>query len=438
LRRKIADDRFNNLIWKALRAGYLWKDETRETLLGSPQGSICSPILANVYLHELDEFIDGLRRTHEKGDRRKPNPAYKCLFRRRQHILESNGKVWTKEVKELTKQMRCLPSVKLEDPEYVRIKYLRYADDWIVGVTGPKALAESVRDDIRVFLNNVLRLQLSTEKTFIRHARTEEALFLGTRLRIGHSRTQEAKVGTGKTIHGRVYRRRITGWQPVLEAPISTLIDKLHQKGFCRPDGFPTSKSDWTPFDTDQLVSLFSSANRGLLNYYRFAHNFRRMVRVQYILRFSLAKTLAHKYRTTMRKVFQKHGRDLRFKWELPNGGTREVFFWINTDWTVNTDAFSTVPKTSSLLDWHMYLRTRSKLGFPCLVCGSTRKVQMHHVRHIRKMGDAKPTGFQAVMRALNRKQVPVCEECHQKIHRGEYDGIRLSDLAYDFVARRT
>jgi hypothetical protein len=59
----------------------------------------------------------------------------------------------------------------------------------------------------------------------------------------------------------------------------------------------------------------------------------------------------------------------------------------------------------------------------------------MHHVRHIRKMAGRKPTGFTAVMGRLNRKQVPVCEACHRRIHVGDYDGIRLQDLAYDFAA---
>ena len=261
LRRNIADDRFINLIWKALRAGYLWKDEKHETLLGSPQGSVCSPILANVYLHELDEFIGNLRRTHEKGDHRKPNPEYMRLCGKRYRILKANGGVWTKAAKEITKQIRSLPSGILEDPDYVRIKYIRYADDWLVGVTGPKVLAESIRDQIRDFLKTALSLELSTEKTYIRHARTEEALFLGTRLRIGRSRSQEAKVGPCRSQNGLVYRKRINGWQTVLEAPINKLIGKLHQKGFCRHDGFPTSKVDWTPFDADQLVGLFSSVS---------------------------------------------------------------------------------------------------------------------------------------------------------------------------------
>jgi len=437
LRRKIADDRFINLIWKSLRAGYLWKKELRSSLLGSAQGSVCSPILANVYLHELDLFVEGLRQKYEKGEKRKKNREYDRIAVNRFRMLKRSGGVMTPEIKELTKRMRTLPSVLLDDPDYVRVKYIRYADDWIVGVTGPRSLAEQIKEEIREFLKNELKLTLSEEKTYIRHAKTEEANFLGTRLRIDASNTAQPKIGHGRSAVGRRFRRRTTGYQPVLKAPMRKLIAKLHQNGFCRADGFPTSKGMWTVLPVDQVLNLYSMINRGLLNYYRFVHNFGRLARVQYILQYSLAKTLAHKFKVSMSKVFQDHGHNLAFRLELPGGKVKEVEFWLNRDWSVNTNAFSTNPIPPDYLAWHKNLRTGSKLGFPCLICGSDDKVQMHHVRHIRKMGQKKPTGFLAVMRALNRKQVPVCEGCHQKIHRGEYDGIRLQDLAYDFAAKR-
>ena len=437
LQRKIADNRFLNLIWKSLRAGYLWKREKHDSLCGSPQGSICSPILANIYLHELDEFVESVRQKYEKGQRRKPNREYRSLCRKRQRILESNGKQWTKQVKSLTERMRAIPSVATDDPNYIRVRYLRYADDWIVGIIGPRELAETVKEETRVFLLDSLKLQLSEEKTRITHARTEEAFFLGTRLKIGATGSK-AKIAIGRSVKGRQFRRRSTGMNPVLKAPIGKLVDRLHSKGFCRKDGTPTSKVSWTVLEVDQIINLYNSILRGLLNYYRFTNNFGAMIRIEYILRFSLAKTLAHKYRTSMRQVFCKHGRNLHFQWSLPNGKTREVQFAENTDWKINTDAFVETPPQLNLLPWQIRLRTTSKLGYPCLICGSYERVEMHHVRHIRKMGDRRPTGFRAVMRALNRKQIPVCATCHRKIHSGEYDDIRLTDLAYDFAAQPT
>jgi len=435
LRRKINDERFINLIWKALRAGYLWMKQRKDTLMGTPQGSGISPILANVYLHELDVFVDGLRQKHESGDNRRVNPEYVQVQKRRIKALEVSDGQTTPEIRTLTKQMRSLPSGDTQDPDYIRIKYLRYADDWILGVIGPRTLAERLKDDVQLFLHEELKLQLSVDKTLITHATTEEANFLGTRLMIGRNPTGRERIQTVHREGDRPFKRRVTGYFPQMYVPINRLIDKLHNKGFCDTDGNPTSKAGWTLLDADQIIQLFNSNLWGLLNYYRFTNNFGVMSRIQYILRFSLAKTLAHKYRTKTKVLFRKHGHNLRFSWQKADGSIREVSFKENTDWSTKLDAFMVNPPDIDLLSWQWRLRTRSKLGFPCLICGECEDVQMHHVRHIRKMGAKRPTGFTAVMRALNRKQVPVCKKCHDGIHRGDYDGISMQDLAYDFAA---
>ena len=438
LRKKVADGRFLNLIWKALRAGYLWGKERRDTLTGSPQGSIISPILANVYLHELDAFIEQLRAKYEKGRERRRNPEYQRLLKQRRYWLDKTDGVPTPAIKELTQQVRSLPSKDPQDPDYVRVRYVRYADDWIVGVIGPRHLAEQIREEIRQFLKDHLKLELSHEKTRITHAKTEEANFLGVRLSVGKARGAEAKITPHRSRSGRMFKRRSTGWFPTLKAPTLRLVARLHQKGFCDAEGFPASQGRWVLHDAEQIIRLYNGILRGLLNYYRFVDNFASLWRIQYILRYSLAKTLAHKYRCSMPEIFRRHGRNLRFQWRLPDDRLRSVEFEENTDWGVRTDAFVTRAADPDVLGWHTQMRTRSKLGFPCLVCGATEGVDMHHLRHIRKMGTAKPTGFAAVMRALNRKQIPVCEGCHVRIHNGEYDGIRLQDLAYDFTARPT
>jgi len=332
--------------------------------------------------------------------------------------------------------MRSLPSKDPRDPDYVRVRYLRYADDWIIGVTGPKALADQIRDEVRQFLKDRLKLDLSLEKTRITHAKSEEAHFLGVRLLIGHDQTSEPKIACQRRPGTRFYRRRSTGWSPILKAPTLKLVARLHQKGFCDANGWPTSQKRWFGLDADQIIRLYNGILRGLLNYYRFVDNFASLWRIQYILRFSLAKTLARKFQTSIRHLFQTHGRTLRFRWERPDGSTHVVEFDENADWRVDKDAFAVRPPDLDLLGWQTSLRTRSKLGYPCLICGATDNVDTHHVRHIRKAGTGKPKGFMRVMLALNRKQIPVCQPCHQKIHSGEYDGIGLKDLAYEFTAR--
>jgi hypothetical protein len=391
-------------------------------------GGLCSPILANVYLHELDLFVEGLRAKYEKGRKRKESPEYTHVSSCRRNLLCKTGGVWTPEVKALTRQMRSMPSMDFNDPDFVRIRYIRYADDWIVGVTGPGTLAETVRDEIKAFLRDHLKLELSEEKTRITHARTEEAFFLGTRLGIGQSRV--AKVSLKHRPGCRPFKARTTGWLPTLKAPIRKLVQRLHDKGFCDGDGYPQSKNYWVGFDIEDIVNLFSSVNRGLQNYYRFARNFGAMTRIQYILQFSLAKTLAQKLRIPMARVFREHGPEMVFQIARPNGEQREVRFALNRDWTVQPDAFMCVEIPHDPLEVLVNSQRRSMLRWPCRICGSRKRVQMHHARHIRKMGE-KVKGFTRVLAKLNRKQIPVCEECHQKIHNGTYDGISLKDLAF-------
>src|SRR5437763_10489269 len=103
----------------------------KESLIGSPQGGIASPILANVYLNELDEFIDGIRTRMETGKKKRPNPVYQRLASRKRQLV-AQGQTKTKAFRELVKQMRKTPTVTENDPNFIRIKYLRYADDWII------------------------------------------------------------------------------------------------------------------------------------------------------------------------------------------------------------------------------------------------------------------------------------------------------------------
>jgi hypothetical protein len=216
-----------------------------------------------------------------------------------------------------------------------------------------------------------------------------------------------------------------------MRAPIKKLVGRLHQKGFCDGEGVARSKTNWVCLEVKHIIELFNSTNWGLLNYYRFADNFASMSRIQYILHLSLAKTLAHKMRKPVKQLFCEHGRNLGFTWKDSEGKDKNAFFKANSDWTRNPTAFLMGRENPDPLDIHVRLRTRSHLGHPCIICEVTVGVQMHHVRHIRKMRGKPVGGFAWLMRLQNRKQVPVCPECHRKIHRGKYDGLRLADLAY-------
>lgn len=432
LRKKIQDDRFLNLIWKLLRAGYLDLQEARhDSLAGTPQGGLVSPILANVYLHELDVKVDEMRARLEQGGKRKHrNPVYRKLAAQKERLIQK-GAAHTKVFRELVRRIRQTPAVEVNDSNFIRVKYVRYADDWLIGICGPRSLAEHVKEELTYFLEQSLKLTLSEDKTTITHARKEQAHFLGTCLAIGRGGVQ--RVITTRNGSARPITRRSTGSEIVMCTPIDALIKKLQNKGFCTAQGEPTTKIGWIHLDADQMVVLFNGINRGIQNYYRFTDNFGKLARIQYILKFSLAKTLAAKYKRSVRQVFQHFGTIPTVLVKTQDGRRdRRVAFYHNSDWKKQRNGFAVESAPADLLRWSMKLHSRSKLGKPCCICNSTEQVEMHHVRHIRKIDGKKPDGVNAILRLMNRKQIPVCNRCHQKIHRGEYDGIRLGDLAYN------
>ena len=433
LKKKIQDQRFLNLIWKLLHAGYMDLHGARkDSLIGSPQGGILSPILANVYLHELDEFVEELRQKREKGENKGRSLAYQSLSKAKAKLV-AQGKTKTREFKALVQKMRALPSTNVNDPEFIRIKYLRYADDWIIGLSGSHALAEEIKQEVKIFLHDHLKLTLNEEKTRITNARTEEAFFLGTILKMGNSGV--AKVTLSATITGKRVKRRSTGWETVMKAPMPKLLKRLSERGFCTKEGKPLPRSGWAYLDVDQIISLYNGVNRGIQNFYRFTDNWRQLGRIQYILRFSLAMTLARKLQITTSQVFKRFGKQPTYVIKGKEGKEdRTISFYYNQDWAKKREAFQIgISPDIDRIQSAIRMRTRSKLGRPCCICGETpRQIVMHHVRHIRKLSNKREaTGFNRILRMLNRKQIPVCETCHRKIHRGEYDSLKLSELSY-------
>jgi group II intron reverse transcriptase/maturase len=177
IRQDIHDGRFVSLIGDLLKAGYMEDWRYRDTLSGTPQGGIISPLLANIYLNELDRFAeDTLIPAYTKGERRRDGREYCGLttlirLARRRNDLE--------EVKRLRLRRRSMPSMDTHDPDFRRLRYVRYADDFLLGFAGPKNEAEAIRRRLGEFLAERLKLTLSKEKTLITHAHEEKARFLG-------------------------------------------------------------------------------------------------------------------------------------------------------------------------------------------------------------------------------------------------------------------
>jgi group II intron reverse transcriptase/maturase len=343
LRRRISDERFISLIRKALNAGY-WAEETgtQRSVHGMPRGDLLNPILSNIYLSEFDNFVMNIcERECKCGAGERPSRDDGRLEKIKARCI---GKGLTPENSpERIRQIHNTPAGMANDPKFREVKYIRYADDWIIGVTGPKSLAERIRNECGEFLSENLGLTLNDEKTEVIHAKSEYAEFLGVLLGItdkgeGRYLTKQKGDTADKT--------KVTGWQPSLKIPSGRLVKKLKNKGYCDGNGYPEANTGWIWRDDADIVQHFSDVNKGLSDYYRFADNFSAMSRIQYILKYSCAKTLAAKHRSSVSKVFRKHGKNLVVTYEV-GGKIRKKSFWHNKGYKRKPNAFMTDRKYS-------------------------------------------------------------------------------------------
>jgi group II intron reverse transcriptase/maturase len=261
LREKIHDNRFLRLIANLLRAGYLDDWTYGRTLSGSPQGGVCSPILANIYLDRLDRFVDDvLIPQSTRGTQRRRNPAYTRLKRRR---ADANADGDADRARALRRQMRGLPTCDPQDPAYRRLRYVRYADDFLLGFAGPRGEAEAIKRRLGEYLRDTLKLELADAKTLITHGRTGAARFLGYDLVVLHADDRLTKTADGRavrTLNGRVG----------LKVPPDVVRAK------CAPylaHGKPIHRAERSNDDAFSIVARYENEYRGVVNYYRMAYN---------------------------------------------------------------------------------------------------------------------------------------------------------------------
>lgn len=408
---RISCSKFLSLIKNSIKAGYVENGKFFESNIGLFQGNITSPILNNVYLHEFDLYMDGLINRFHLGKRRKKNPEY----RRFQYLMEK-AKEDPFEIRSLRKSRRKVNSKDPFDPGFKRLYYVRYVDDFVVGVIGSRKDTVELQENIRVFLKDQLKLTLGPEKTLITNFSKRYISFLGTLIKGTWERDKRLVIVKRKGVNR---KERVTS-RTVLKAPIKLLFEKATLNGFFKKrnnEFVPTNVGRCINMDHDDILLYYNSVIRGILNYYSFANNRKSLGSLIHGLKFSCARTLALKYKLRhVSKVFAKYGTTLK------RSRNSEIELYIPETFKAIKEFNINVEQPDHVLfsNWNKKL-TKSNLFKKCVICGSTNRVEMHHVRKIRdlksKLRNKKIDFFTFQMAAINRKQVPLCAKHHKALH---------------------
>lgn len=409
---RISDTRFLQLLWKALRAGYCEFHQIQNSIIGTPQGSIISPILSNVYLHNLDVYAMSLQLRFTKG-KLAPTKVGDPKYRKHENLRAKALKMGdTEGAKIQLKLMQKLKSRLPNDPNFRRLYYVRYADDWVMAIRGTRAETNKILEDTRVFLKNELKLDLSETKTLITTPRKRSALFLGTNIRISNHINYVA---------GERGQRIKTVSQVVLNAPMDRIYRKLAEANLLNLNSMNSKpRFLWLAEDKDQIIKLYNSVLRGYLNYYSFTNNYPKVASsLEWILKNSCAMLLAAKFKLrTVNKVLTKYGKNLK-------GEGKTSFF--KPTYKKNVWDFKFKVATNLATLFATRLSTTSLEDLVCSKCESAVQVEMHHIRKLKDL-NPKMSEIDKLMAKRKRKQIPLCRKCHLEHHVKHSSEVEIAD----------
>ncbi|MEQ7801911.1 reverse transcriptase domain-containing protein [Pedobacter sp. ASV1-7] len=428
LKEKIADERFIRLIRKFLNAGYIEDWAFRRTYSGTPQGGIVSPILANIYLDKLDKYMQEYTSKFDKGVKRSITKEARSNEHRKSYLL---GKLRLEKDEQqrtaLKQQIRAVEMDRLSivrcdemDANYRRLKYVRYADDFLIGIIGSKEESKQIKEDIKNFLNDTLKLTLSDEKTLITHTK-KSASFLGYQITVQSSNLRRRdKNGFLK----RAFNKRV-----MLKVSRATILKKLLDYRTVEVK-YHNGKERWKPKRRPQLINnddleILSRHNleiRGFYNYYSIANNCGAIGAFAYIMEYSMYKTFAAKYKSTVSKILDKYmsNKDFTVFYKNKKGQARKAVLYNQgfkrNQATIESYSMDKLPdiyytrSITSLID-----RLKAE---KCELCGATEQLEMHHVRKMKDVKGKQP--WELIMMARRRKTLAICHGCHRNIHNGK------------------
>ncbi|BCL79148.1 maturase [Ktedonobacteria bacterium brp13] len=430
LKKKIDDTRFLRLIKAMLDAGYLEDWTYHTTYSGVPQGSIVSPILANVYLHELDLFMKGLKQRFDRGKKRKKNLLYHRYSDRIKRLRAKwdslKGKEGTEkelqaiqdEIRRIDQLRKQIPSGDPFDADYKRLFYCRYADDFCIGIIGSHADAERVRQEVKAFIEETLKLAIAEEKSHIRRSK-QGTIFVGYEVKTySGDRVIKVKRGSRHTTY------KSMSEQLQLHIPAGKLQKFCSSKGYGNYERIKaTHKAKWIALSDAEILLAYNGELRGLANYYALACNVKQeMHRLALIWRASLFKTLACKHKSRRSKIAKQLKTEDGYVLIVPGEKkTRTIKVFRLKDLKVPIPNDPQLDVSPNIFTWTL---SRSEIikrlnKKQCEYCETT--AGPFEIHHIRKMKDvAKGKAFwQQMMAARNRKTFVLCRTCHHQLHNG-------------------
>ena len=418
--RKIKDARLIKLLHKFLKAGYMedWRYHT--TYSGTPQGGIISPILANIYLHELDKFVMALKADFDVYEEKKYTPEYNALLSKKKVVQRQIKRAEGEErqqlidkYKEIRKQMLTTPAKSHTDK---KIKYVRYADDFLIAVNGSREDCVEIKRKLAEFIGGTLKMELSEEKTLITHS-SEYARFLGYDVRVRRD-TKVKRVGKLK------HSKRTLNNKAELTVPLD---DKIHKFIFSKGIAIQEANGNLRPVHraellhmTDlEIVASYNSELRGICNYYNLASNFCKLHYLAYLMEYSCLRTLANKHRSSVPKIIRKF-QDGQGQWGIPyetKKGWKRCYFASYADCKAVKNPTDIV--TFATQQYRLSVNTFEKRlkAHTCELCGSTDS-EHYEVHHINKLKNLRGKElWEIAMIAKRRKTLVVCRACHKMIH---------------------
>lgn len=414
LERKIKDSKFIKVIRSFLSAGYIEDFKYHNTYSGTPQGGILSPILANIYLNELDNKVKEIKLRFDKTVNNR-NPEYRaiegkiCRLKRKLGTLSDDEKgKFLCEIQTLKKQIRKIPCT-LSNGK--RISYVRYADDFLIGVHGSKEDCKNIKEELADFLARQYSLTLSDEKTLITHS-SEKVKFLGYDISVRRNQNLIGDKNGNK--------KRYLNGKVDLGVPLEKIERFMFEKGIIKQVKAKTFKPQhrkgWLYLPDHDILERYNAELRGILNYYHLASNYNRLNYFAYLMEYSCLATLAGKHNSSIGKIKAKYrqGKDWVIKYKTAKGITHEKKVVKLKDCrnccndTIVVHRYQTSTNAS--------IRSRLQAGI-CELCGSRSKsnFEVHHVPKVKDLEENEL--WKLIMKLKNRKTIIVCEDCHMAIH---------------------